>query len=172
MTCHTFLCKGLIHQALSLYAIEVPLDVSIVSIRYCSADVDIRPYMKVMYLMRGIAAKWKRQEEVVCDFHFLLFRIMCNARPFIGLFHQASTFSIRYWGALLLSIGSIRYCNDDVDTGPFIKGICTWCLEQHFSPIVSQQPCNRLWCFGLEHCLYSLLQCSICSLVPWYWVSS
>ena len=75
-------------------------------------------------------------------------------------------------GALLLSIGFIRYCNADVDTGPFIKGICTWCLEQHFSPIVSQLPRNKLWCFGLEHCLYSLLQCSICSLVPWYWVSS
>ena len=94
----------------------------------------------------------------------------CNARPFIGLFHQASTFSIRYWGALLISIGSIRYCNADVDTGPFIKGICTWCLEQHFSSKVSQQPRDEMWCYELDHCLYSLLQCSICSVVPWYWV--
>ena len=60
MTCYNFLCKGLIHQALSPYAIEVPLDVSIVSICYCSADVDIRPHMKGMYLMRGIAAKWEK----------------------------------------------------------------------------------------------------------------
>ena len=94
----------------------------------------------------------------------------CNARPFIGLFHQASTFCIHYWGALLISIGSIRYCNADVYTAPFIKGICTWCLEQHFSPKVSQQPRDEMWCFELDHCLYSLLQCSICSVVPWYWV--
>ena len=70
MTCYTFLCKGLIHQALSLYAIEVPLDVSIVSIRYCSADVDIRPYMKGMYLMRGIAAKWEKARRSCLWFSF------------------------------------------------------------------------------------------------------
>ena len=56
MTCYTFLRKGLIHQALSLYAIEVPLNVSIASIHYCSADVDIIAYKKGAYLMRGIAA--------------------------------------------------------------------------------------------------------------------
>ena len=70
MTCYTFLCKGLIHQALSLYAIEVPFDVSIVSIRYCSADVDIRPYMKGMYLMRGIAAKWEKATRSCLWFSF------------------------------------------------------------------------------------------------------
>ena len=70
MTCYTFLCKGLIHQALSLYAIEVPLDVSIVSIRYCSADVDIRPYMKGMYLMRVIAAKWEKARRSCLWFSF------------------------------------------------------------------------------------------------------
>ena len=56
MTCYTFLRKGLIHQALSLYAIEVPLNVSIASLHYCSADVDIIAYKKGAYLMRGIAA--------------------------------------------------------------------------------------------------------------------
>ena len=85
MTCYNFLCKGLIHQALSLFAIEVPLDVSIGSIRYCNADVDIRPYMKGKYLMRGIAAKWEKA-TTSCDFHYFLFRMACNARPIIGLF--------------------------------------------------------------------------------------
>ena len=70
MTCYNFLCKGLIHQALSLYAINVPLDVSIGSIRYCSADVDIRPCMKGMYLMRGIAAIWEKATRICLLFSF------------------------------------------------------------------------------------------------------
>ena len=79
MTCYTFLCKGLIHQALSLYAIEVPLDVSIVSIRYCSADVDIRPYMKRMYLMRGIAAKWEKARSCLWfSFSFVQNDVQCS----------------------------------------------------------------------------------------------
>ena len=60
----------MIHQALSLYAIEVPLDFSIVFIRYCSADVDIRPYMKGMYLMRVIAAKWEKARRSCLWFSF------------------------------------------------------------------------------------------------------
>ena len=79
MTCYTFLCKGLIHQALSLYAIEVPLDVSIVSIRYCSADVDIRPYMTGMYLMRGIAAKWEKARSCLWfSFSFVQNDVQCS----------------------------------------------------------------------------------------------
>ena len=35
----------------------------------------------------------KRQPDIVCDFHFLLFRMICNGRPIIGLFTQAH---IRY----------------------------------------------------------------------------
>ena len=118
-----------------------------------------------------IAAKWEkaRRSCLWFSFSFVQNDVQCST---IHWSVPPSKHFIRYWGALLISIGSIRYCNADVYTAPFIKGICTWCLEEDFSPIVSQQPRYKLWCFGLEHCLYSLLQCSICSLVPWYWVSS
>ena len=122
MICNARTIIGAFHQALSIYAFAVPLDLSIGSLRHCRADVNVRTPIKGVYLMRHIAAIWEKATTCCLWFSFSFVQddLQCSTN------HSSvsqSTFSIRYWGALLISIGFIRYCRADVNVRTPIKGV-------------------------------------------------
>ena len=106
------------------------LIISIGSIRFCNAVVIVITPMNWMFLMTHIATIWERQQDVVCDFHFLSFSMTCNGRPIIGLFHQALC-----WCAIAvpldLIIGSTRYCRAGVDFTTPIKRMYFMTYSSH-----------------------------------------
>ena len=98
----------------------------------------------------------KRQPHVVCDFHFLYDDLQCSINHWSV---SQIIFSIRYWGALLISIGSIRYCNAFVDVRTPIKWMflmthiatiwekATKCLWFSFPFVQDDLQCsNNHWC--------------------------
>ena len=160
MTCHTFLCKGLIHQALSLYAIEVPLDVSIVSIRYCSADVDIRPHMKGMYLMRGIAAKLekgKKKLSVIFIFFcsewraMLVHSLVCPTKQALSLY----AIGVLYLSALALSVIAMLMFTPNHSSRVFALDV--W--KRIFHPLFHSS--FVISCDALGWCTVSIRYCSV-----------
>ena len=154
MICNARPIIRLFHKVLSLYAIGV-LYLSALALSAIAELMLMSEHPLRECTWWDIAAIWEKATRCCLWFSFSYVQddLQC---PTSHRVVPASTFSLRLWGALLISIWFVRYCSVNVDVRTPIKGVF---LMRHIAAIWEKATKCCLW-FSFPF-VQDDLQCSI-----------
>ena len=157
MICNARSIIGLFHKALSLYAIGV-LYLSALALSAIAELMLMSEHPLRECTWCDIAAIWEKATRCCLWFSFSYVQddLLC---PTSHRVVSASTFSLRLWGALVISTCFVRYCSVKVDVRTPTKGVflmrhiaaiwekATKCLRFSFFFLPDNLQCsNNHWC--------------------------